>query len=207
MNTRLNTTQGTGNSVRTTPKKKPAFRLSDMEAQEVLAAFVEGDQTGFDRLIEAFAPMLYSIFLRWFKLSMDDAEDLFQETMLQMLIKAETITNVRAWLQGTAVNQSKKRIRSLIRDRDLARRVIERGETSSEHWMSEEKDLVERGLAELAEHERRLLRLFFVEGMSYRETAEILNRPIGSLGPMRARALEKFARVIERLEEPVRSAA
>lgn len=181
---------------------KSGTRLSDSEAQELLRLFVEGDQGSFDVLIEAFSPMIYSIFLHWYKLSMEDSEDLFQETMLQMVIKADTITNVRAWLQGTAVNQAKKRIRRLIRDRNLAQRVIDRGEVFlSQHGM-EEKDLIERGLAKLTEHEGKLLRLLFVEGMSYQETADILGRPIGSIGPMRVRTLGKFAEIIRRVETP-----
>jgi len=39
---------------------------------------------------------------------------------LQMFIKAETITNIRSWLLGTAINQARKRVRGLIRDRNLS---------------------------------------------------------------------------------------
>jgi len=194
---------GKPENVRSVSPRNSRVRLSDSAAQEVLQQFVGGDQGSFDRLIEAFSPMIYGIFLHWFKLSLEDAEDLFQETMLQLVIKAEKIKNVRAWLQGVAVNQAKKRIRHLIRDRNLAQRVMDREQSGQCRRTIEEKDLVERGLTVLADRERELLRLFFVEGMTYRETAEILGRPIGSIGPMRQRTLGKVAERIRHLETRV----
>ncbi len=191
---RINTKSGAAS------QEAPNSRLSDEGAQELLGSFLEGDQEAFDRLIEAFSPMIYGIFLKWFRLSIEDAEDLFQETMLQMVVKAEKIRNVRAWLQGTAINQARKRIRTLIRDRELAKKVIDRAELCRMVGYDEDRDIVERGLRKLSPEERKLLRLFFVEGMSYQESAALLDRPIGSLGPMRARTLEKLSREIRRLE-------
>lgn len=185
----------------TAPSRK---RLTDAEGQELLENFVAGDRASFDRLVDAYTPMLFGIFLKWFNLSVDDAEDLYQEVLLQLLVKAGSIRNVRLWLVGTAVNQAKKRIRRLIRDRNLVSRYLEESslkDDTGENAPEDVRDLIAKGLSMLKPSDQELLRLIYIEELSYKEVARRLGRPIGSIGPQRGRALKRLMQAVATLEQ------
>lgn len=178
-------------------------RLEDVEGQLLLEQYVAGDHSAFERLATAYQPMVLSVFMRWFRLSDIDAEDLYQEVLLQLVRKASTIRNVRMWLVGTAVNQAKKRIRTLIRDRRLVERYMEDLELRSPADDEEDiQELILRGLEALKPFDAQLLSLIYLQGLSYQEVAQILDRPIGSIGPLRGRALKRLTRAITELETP-----
>jgi len=181
-------------------------RISDAEAQELLRAFTEGDQESFDRLIEIFSPMLFGVFITWFRLSVEDAEDLFQETFLQLFLKADHISRVRPWLLGTAINQARKRVRKLIRDRNLLRRFEEERQMRTPCPDDGERDMVQKALKRLPPGDRHLLELMYYSGMSYKEASKYLDRPIGSIGPMRSRALHRLGREILDLDKGLHAA-
>jgi len=176
--------------------------LSDAEGQELLTAFVAGDQGAFEMLATSYRAMLFSVFLRWFRLAEEDAEDLFQEVMLQLVIKAADIRNVRTWLLGTAINQAKKRIRRLIRERTLAERYLENLELFEPEDREDVRELIARGLQHLKPGDRKLLALIYIQGLSYQEVADVLGRPIGSIGPLRGRALKRLQKAVDDLETP-----
>ncbi|MCD4750791.1 MAG: RNA polymerase sigma factor [Thermoanaerobaculales bacterium] len=175
--------------------------LTDAEGQDLLKDFVLGNRNAFDRLIAAYSPMIFGVFLRWFRLSAEDAEDLHQEVMLQLLVKSDQISNVRPWVLGTAINQARKRIRKLVRDRKLSEAFLHECEFSTEDGGCENRDLVSRVFAKALPHDRELLHLIYFEGLNYRETADRLGRPLGAIGPLRGRALNRLAGIIDDLEK------
>jgi RNA polymerase sigma factor (sigma-70 family) len=197
---RLLTDLGTKRAV--TDSRRSDNRLDDEEGQALLEAHVAGDSGALNLIVTAYRPMMFSVFLRWFRLSSEDAEDLFQEAMLQLVLKADTIRNVRTWLLGTAINQAKKRIRRLIRERNLAERYAENLDLQSPVDTDDVHEIVTRGLDRLRLSDRRLLSLIYIQGLSYQEVADHLGRPIGSIGPLRGRALKRLANEIEDLETP-----
>jgi RNA polymerase sigma factor (sigma-70 family) len=177
-------------------------RLSDEDGQALLRAYVDGDERALNTVVEAYTPMVYSVFLRWFRLGQDDAEDLFQEVMLQLVLKSSQIRNVRMWLLGTSINQAKKRIRRLIRERRLAERYVENLELCAPDDREDVRELVSRGMSLLKPSDRVLLSLIYIQGLSYQEVADLLDRPIGSIGPLRGRALKRLTKSIAALEDP-----
>lgn len=174
--------------------------LDDAAATALLTRFVTGDDDAFSRLATAYRPLLYSIFLRWFRLEESDADDLYQEVLLQLVTKAPEVRDVRRWLMGTAVNQAKKRIRTLIRQRRLAERWGAEQELTETPERTDIRQLLELALAQLSPRDQRLLRLIYLEERSYQETAAILGRPIGSIGPLRGRALRRLLAAVTALE-------
>jgi RNA polymerase sigma-70 factor (ECF subfamily) len=184
------------------PAGRSTARLSDEQGQALLESHVAGDPNALNRIVEAYRPMMFSVFLRWFRLSTEDAEDLSQEVMLQLVLKAAEIRNVRTWLLGTAINQAKKRIRRLIRERNLAERYVENLELYAPEDTDDVREVLSRGLGRLRLSDRRLLSLIYIQGLSYQEVADHLGRPIGSIGPLRGRALNRLAREVADLEAP-----
>jgi RNA polymerase sigma factor (sigma-70 family) len=184
------------------PVGRVSERLTDEQGQALLGEYVDGSAPALDRIVAAYRPMLFSVFLKWFRLSTEDAEDLSQEVMLQLVLKAPEIRNVRTWLLGTAINQAKKRIRRLIRERNLAERYIENLELRAPEDSDDMREVVSKGLDLLRPSDQKLLTLIYIQGLSYQETASYLGRPIGSIGPLRGRALKRLTRAITELEKP-----
>ncbi len=203
---------GTSDGGRPDPAPEPAGRpgerapsrwaegLSDEEGQLLLLRFSAGDLRALDQLIAGFSRMVYAVFLRWYRLSVEDADDLFQEVLLQLTLNATVIRNVRPWLLGTAINQARKQVRRLIRDRRIAERCEEETDLLTDYDGDDRRDLVGRALARSRPGDRQILSLVYLEGLSYQEAARRLHRPIGSIGPMRCRALARFKRVLVDLE-------
>ena len=190
-----------------TRSTKSKASLSDAEGQIVLERFRVGDQDALDEIIKAYSSMIFGVFLRWFRLDLDDAEDLFQEVLLQLVVKADHIRNLRPWLLGTSINQARKRIRRLVRDRSLAERAQRDMMTVTTPEDGSEKDLVSHALSRCSEADRELILLTFYGELSYKEVSAVLGRAIGSIGPMRGRALERMREIVDVLERNPADAA
>jgi RNA polymerase sigma factor (sigma-70 family) len=113
--------------------------------------------------------------------------------------------SLRFWLYRTTLNALNDQFRSSGRQSDVAARVTSEARSMGEisyqpdelaNIEGEERRLLLRAaLARLGEQCRELLTLMAADPpLSYQEIAEILDRPIGSLGPTRKRCLERLRR-------------
>jgi RNA polymerase sigma-70 factor (ECF subfamily) len=156
------------------------------------------DQADFERDAMQFAPQLYSAALRMTR-NPADAEDVVQETYLKAYRAYGTFeagTNLKAWLYriltNTYINKYRKQQRrpsevelGELQDLYLFKRL---GEPSGASMSAEETVLdeivdvdVKQALESLPEHFRMPVLLADVEGFSYKEIAEILDIPIGTV--------------------------
>lgn len=158
------------------------------------------EQNAFAREAMQYAPQLYSTALRMTH-NAQDAEDLVQETYLRAyraFASFEEGTNLRAWLfrimTNTYINMYRKKQRQVkeedygeIEDLFLYRRlrwfdtdaVAESAE--SEMMALFPEDAVRHALDELPEEYRVPVLLADVQGFSYKEIAEMLDVPIGTV--------------------------
>ncbi len=147
-----------------------------------------------------FAPQLYSAALRMTR-NAADAEDVVQETFLKAYRAYDTFqagTNLKAWLYriltNTYINRYRKQVRrpsevdfGEIEDLYLYKRLGS-AESGSASRSAEDEVLeqfvdadVKAAVEELPEHFRMPVLLADVEGFSYKEIAEILDVPIGTV--------------------------
>jgi RNA polymerase sigma-70 factor (ECF subfamily) len=156
------------------------------------------DQREFATQAMEFAPQLYSAALRMTR-SASDAEDLVQETYLRAYRSYASFTegtNLRAWLfrilTNTFINSYRAKQRRVqetdlgdIEDLYLYRRIsgIETASRSAEDTLFElfADDDVKAALEALPDAFRIPVLLADVEGFSYREIAEMLEIPIGTV--------------------------
>ena len=130
--------------------------------------------------------------------SVTDAEELVQSACERVLRKADQVREVErvdAWIYGIMRNLWVDELRSRrIRkheDLDAASDVIgDDGTAIAEGRIT--LAAVRRQLAELPEDQRVVLLLVSVDGLSYREAAEVLNVPVGTV--MRWDPLESTCR-------------
>ena len=147
-----------------------------------------------------FAPQLYSAALRMTR-NPADAEDVVQETFLKAYRAYHTFeqgTNLKAWLYriltNTYINRYRKKARrptevdlGEVEDLYMYRRVgrSETGDASrsaEEHVLESIVDSDVKGAVEaLPEHVRLPVLLADLEGFSYKEIAEIMDVPIGTV--------------------------
>ena len=156
------------------------------------------DQADFERDAMQYAPQLYSAALRMTRNSAD-AEDVVQETFLKAYRAYDSFeegTNLKAWLYriltNTYINKYRKQQRrpsevelGELQDLYLFRRL---GESSGASYSAEKEaldqfvdtDIIE-ALESLPESFRMPVVLADVDGFSYKEIADILDIPIGTV--------------------------
>ena len=158
------------------------------------------DQSTFADQAMQYAPQLYSAALRMTR-NQADAEDLVQETYLRGFRSFHTFeqgTNLRAWLFRILTNAYINRYRAKQRrpiESDLGEiedlylyRRLGAMETAAASLSAEDQfldlftdDEVKQALEDLPENFRLPVILADVEGFSYKEIAEMLDIPIGTV--------------------------
>ena len=156
------------------------------------------DQANFERDAMQYAPQLYSAALRMTR-NPADAEDIVQETFLKAYRAYDSFqegTNLKAWLYriltNTYINKYRKQQRrpsevelGELQDLYLFRRL---GEVSGAAESAEkqvldafvDQDIID-AIESLPENFRMPVLLADVEGFSYKEIAEMLDIPIGTV--------------------------
>lgn len=135
-------------------------------------------------------------------LSRDDADDIFQETFLrlhQSVGSLEDPLRVAAWAAGTAANLSLVALRSRRRRRINDAEVLSDDAASAADPLPDEEaassllaHAARTSIAGLPEKCRDLLTLVILEEADYQEISSRLGIPVGSIGPTRARCLDKL---------------
>lgn len=133
------------------------------------------------------------------------SEDLCQETFLLALRLEKTFTlgtNLRAWLFALMKNiyrneARKDRRRSVLIKQEYAEGVT--GEASHNQEMSVILAQTLRSMDALPEIYRDVLFLVAIDGLTYAETAQILDTPVGTVRSRLARARE-LLKVSERVK-------
>jgi RNA polymerase sigma-70 factor (ECF subfamily) len=116
------------------------------------------------------------------------ADDLVQDTLVRAL-RSEHLFHggeVRSWLYTILTNLNRNRLRSLSRRPTLM--SIEDGDAPDFTGPESGGRDIERALATLVDEQRAALLLVVLEGLSYREVAEVQGVPIGTVMSRLARA-------------------
>ena len=142
---------------------------------------------GFRQNVEATIPALRR-YARALTRDSDAADDLLQDTLVRAL-RSEHLFHggdVRSWLYTILTNLNRNRLRSLARRPTLS--PIEDNDAPDMAGPEAGGRDIERALATLVEDQRNALLLVVLEGLSYREVAEVQGVPIGTVMSRLARA-------------------
>ena len=143
--------------------------------------------TGFGHDVEASIPALRR-YARALTRDGDIADDLVQDTLVRAL-RSEHLFHggdIRSWLYTILTNLNRNRLRSL--SRRPAHMPMEENDAPDMAGPEAGGRDVERALATLVEDQRAALLLVVLEGLSYREVAEVQGVPIGTVMSRLARA-------------------
>ena len=188
-----------------TAARSARARRSGDEIARLVRSAARGDHAAWDALVDEFGAMVWAV-ARAHRLSDADAADVAQSTWLRLLERLHQInepSRVGGWLATTARRECLRTLR-------LAQRQVLCGE---EHLEREAPDAAPDEAVVLAERDQALWRCFERLRPSdqalwrlliadprpaYEEISAALDIPIGSIGPTRARALERLRRELER---------
>jgi RNA polymerase sigma factor (sigma-70 family) len=161
----------------------------------------DGDNQAWSRLVERYNSMVWSI-VRSFRLSPDDGRDAVQTVWLRLVENLDRIKEpdaIGTWLGTTARNECLSHLRRRGRQAipvDTADKEIEdvRAAAPDEGILVRERDAaVWAALSRVSERCQQLLRILAASPPpSYQEVSAVLDMPMGSIGPTRARCLEKL---------------
>ena len=118
----------------------------------------------------------------------ESADDLVQDTLVRAL-RSEHLFHgghIRSWLYTILTNLNRNRLRSLAR-RPLLTTIEDNDAPDASGPESGGRD-IERALALLVDDQRTALLLVVLEGLTYREVAEVQGVPIGTVMSRLSRA-------------------
>jgi RNA polymerase sigma factor (sigma-70 family) len=197
--------------VQRTPLHRSSTSRSEIELSEVMLAARSGDPGAWEELTLRFSSMIMGV-ARSCRLCDADVGEVHQTTWLRLvenIARIEHPERVGSWLATTAKRESLRLIRKQSRisfDRDsLAALADEKAPTLDAGPLADERAVVVRAaFSQLSPRCQRLLGLLSGDDPpSYKEISEMLDMPIGSIGPTRGRCLERLARIIEEMGVPV----
>ncbi len=158
-----------------------------------------GDEGAWRCVVERYERLVYSIPLQH-GLSASDAADVAQATfsaLLRGLVGIEEPERLASWL-GTVARRESQRLMNRTRRAVPVAQVADRADDDSATQRIDDMIWLENGLARLDDRCRRLLSALYLDPRepSYARIADELQLPIGSIGPTRARCLEKLHKLL-----------
>src|SRR6202521_2279899 len=146
-----------------------------------------GGLSGFAKDLEATIPALRR-YARALTRDAETADDLVQDTLVRALRSQHLFHggDVRSWLYTILTNLNRNRLRSLAR-RPLLTPIDDNDTAGAAGPEAGGRD-IERALAGLVEEQRSALLLVVLEGLTYREVAQVQGVPIGTVMSRLARA-------------------
>src|SRR5262245_36439456 len=164
---------------------------------ELIKSCLDGNQNAWSELIDRYQRLIYSV-ARKLSRSPEDAADVFQQVCLELyqrLPHLRDLETLPAWLMIVTRRQAGAQLRSgklmvpLKEDYPALEDYI--GSVENEH-------LVESAMLDLPERCRLMINLLYLypSPLSYAAVAERLGMPVSSIGPTRARCLEKLRKLL-----------
>jgi RNA polymerase sigma-70 factor (ECF subfamily) len=185
----------------TAPSVSPMQRRSSLTDEELLLGYREsGDPDLFSELVHRYERELYS-YLRRYLGDAEMAEDAFQAAFLQVHLKCDKYEPgraVRPWLYTIATNQAIDAQRRSRRHRmvSLDRASVADGDDvgklldllaskepppTAQLSADEQRAWLHEAVQQLPEGLRDVVELVYFQDLKYREAAEALNIPVGTV--------------------------
>lgn len=185
-------------------------RIVKSTDRKLIQACRKGDARAWRLLLNKYERLVYSIPLRY-GLSRDDADDVKQVTfmiLIQSLDELPEDSRLGAWLSTVARRHTWRRLERKQREdtskhlegsefTEVAALLGKSDAETVEHW--ELAEWLETGLSKLSEFCREFLLALYLqpEQPSYREVAARFGKPVGSIGPTRARCLKSLRKALD----------
>ena len=167
--------------------------------RELIDSCLRGEQSAWTELISKYQRLIYSV-ARKLCPQTEDCADVFQRVCLDLYQSLKQLRNDRtlpAWL----ITVTRRRAYAVLRGAREDISIEDYVAASDPQVDAVEKEfLLERAITELPERCESLIRLLYFDSAepTYEEISQRLEMPVASIGPTRARCLEKLRKLLER---------
>lgn len=158
---------------------------------------LDGDQTAWTQLIERYQRLIYSVARVWCQ-DADELSDIFQATCLDLYRGLPEVRDAQA-LPAWLITVARRRAIASMKTRVPIAEAVEGTEEFVDQVQAIEREhALERAILQLPERCRELVNLLYfnVNQPSYVEISEKLGMPVASIGPTRARCLDKLRKLL-----------
>lgn len=170
-----------------------SWESRSIDESDLIRRTLNGDRGAFEAIVTRYRNDVYWIAVRM--VGPQDAEDITQEVFMrayEAIAEFRGDSSIRTWLSRIAYNLCI----SLIRRRDRRGEQLSLGELSDEQvyhlrlfnesnvnevTILANKELVEAAISTLPARYRAILTFYYVEGLKYKEIAQIMAMPIGTV--------------------------
>lgn len=176
----------------------------DIDPAALVRAAAHGDERAWNALVDRYSGLVWAI-ARNHRLSAADRDEVFQTTWLRLVEHAGRLQDpakVGGWLATTARHESLRLLRRGGRQIPMGDELPEAtcpAPAPGEELLRSERDrALWSALSRLPARDQALLRLLSADpAPSYEEVGAALDMPVGSIGPTRARCLERLRRAAD----------
>ena len=175
--------------------------MDPSEVADTVRRAATGDQVAWNALVEAYSGMVWAV-ASGFRLGRADVAEISQTTWMRLVEHLDRLDHperVGGWLATTARHEGLRLLRLRARETPVAdvdppadggptpESLAVDGDRARTLWSA---------FGRLPDNCRTLLRLCVIDRPPYAEIAELLNMPIGSIGPTRARCLQRLKKLL-----------
>jgi len=180
---------------------------------ELLARYAAGEEPAFREIVTRYKDGLYA-FLHKFLNQHDMIEDVFQETFIQLYTSRDSFDTdrpLRPWLFTIAANKAKDALRKRQRTAAISIGTVADSQEMSfddvlntltsdetmpydELEENEASSQVRQVIADMPENLREILILAYFNKFSYKQMAQVLSIPIGTVKSRLHTAVDRFAK-------------
>jgi RNA polymerase sigma factor (sigma-70 family) len=177
-------------------------RFSTLTDAALVGACRSGDPDAWNELVERYSRYVYAIATRGFRLSEDDADDVFQDVFTRIYTRLDSLRDdsaLRPWI----AQLTRRRCLDVV----AARREVPAEEVLTEDHAADLADVeeafeVREALTNLSDTCQDILDRFFTRDQSYRTISEELEIPSGTIASRIARCLGRLRENLEGRNEP-----
>ena len=169
---------------------------SGLTDAELVRACRSGDPDAWNELVERYSRYIYAIAVRGFRMSDEDAEDVFQDVFTRIYTRLDSLRDDSALRPWIAQLTRRRCLDAIAARRDVpSEELAEEG--SSDLSEIEEAFEVREALTALSGNCQDILDRFFTRDQSYKTIADELEIPSGTIASRIARCLGRLRETLE----------
>ena len=163
---------------------------AEVDEDALLFGVARGDQDAFAQLYDRVSMLVYGVVRRVVR-DPAQSEEVTQEVLVEVWRTAARFDpdrgSARTWILTMAHRRAIDRVRSEQASRDRTRRVADQQHARAYDEVSErvevtvEHEQVRTALSTLTDLQRQAVELAYYQGYTYREVAELLDTPLGTI--------------------------
>jgi RNA polymerase sigma-70 factor (ECF subfamily) len=172
-------------------------RHSSLTDAELVGACRAGDPTAWNELVERYSRYVYAIAARGFRLSDEDAEDVYQDVFTRIYTRLDSLRDDSALRPWIAQLTRRRCLDAIATRREVPAEEVLTDDQTADLADIEEAFEVREALTTLPDTCQDILDRFFAQDQSYKTIGEELGIPSGTIASRIARCLGRLRETLE----------